>query len=127
VIKIDTGHEGRITNFMIEKLRRYMFLTYENGDVCVYELFEAGKEKKMRHITTYEAKDELTAVALIPKKNYLVIGNESGLVYFIDVMTSKIIEVLPAHDERINTVEVIEEGKFLLTSSDSKDIKIWQI
>jgi WD40 repeat protein len=81
----------------------------------------------MRHITTYEAKDELTDVCLIPVKNILAVGNETGIVYFVDVKSSKILEVLPAHDERINTVEIFDEGKYMLTSSDSKEIKIWQL
>ncbi|MCJ1306393.1 hypothetical protein MMC25_000035 [Agyrium rufum] len=61
----------------------------------------------------------------LPGDKVVVIGNRNGELELFDIASSTVIEVLPAHDGPIWTLDVHPDGKSVVTGSADKTAKFW--
>ncbi|MEB3340430.1 trypsin-like peptidase domain-containing protein [Okeania sp.] len=65
--------------------------------------------------------------SIVALNAYIVMGDSNGLISVWDIESGEIIATWKAHPESVNSVAVTPDQQFVISGSDDKTIKIWQL
>lgn len=65
-----------------------------------------------------------TAV-IVPSKDWILVGNDEGCMFVLDLGNLSIIEVVKVHDDFVRKIVVDEKNERLITVSDDNRTKLW--
>jgi WD40 repeat protein len=68
-----------------------------------------------------------TSFVLLQDGNWLAATGSDGKVEFWDLNTGKELRPLLAHTQNVNSVAVSPNGRWLVTGSDDKTVKVWKM
>jgi WD40 repeat protein len=87
-------------------------------------MFESNFFNEIQTINGH--KDGTTAVLHHPNNaNQLISGGKDAMLRLWDLTTSTCLKEIPAHNFAIYSIQAVNEGKTIITSSRDKTIKIW--
>jgi len=71
------------------------------------------------------ASDNISTAKL--RNDIAVLGTESGQVSVWSVANGKALKTIPAHQDKINSVLVSPDGKYIFSGSSDKTLKVWNL
>ena len=112
---------GKIRDIAINKDGENFALACQDGTIRV---FESGFFNEIKTIEAH--KNGTTALLYDPSDtNRLISGGKDAMLRIWDLKTEKCIEEIPAHNFAIYSIQAINGGETILTSSRDKTIKVW--
>jgi WD40 repeat protein len=94
------------------------------SDDATTKLFSAGSGQP---VATWRSPDaQIFSVALAPDESLAVSGSRGGQLQVACVPSGKVVADLPAHRDRVTTVEFHRSGKLLATGSVDRTVHVWR-
>jgi len=81
-------------------------------------------------MTTLEVKTEQKSIALFPGKKYIASGGATILdctVKVWDIEGKGLLRTFQGHSGPVNSIKIFQNGKFFITGSSDKTLKLWDI
>lgn len=112
---------GKIRDIAISENSENFSLACQDGTLRIFE------STFFNEIHTIDAhKNGTTALLYHPTdKNRLISGGKDAMLRIWDLKTEKCLEEIPAHNFAIYSIQAINRGETIVTSSRDKTIKVW--
>ena len=136
-LKLDTGgHTAMIRDIIVTKLGDIITASHDKT-IRIWDS-KTGKEKRKILGEIKEGQDgKIYAIALSPNEEFLVVGgfilgsgndgSRAGAIRIYNYHSGKLIKVLKSHTNTVNDLSFSPDGKFLISGSADKSVKIWDI
>lgn len=112
---------GKIRDISISANNENFSLACQDGTI---RIFESGFFNEIHTIDAH--KNGTTALLYHPSdKNRLISGGKDAMLRIWDLKTEKCLEEIPAHNFAIYSIQSINSGETIVTSSRDKTIKVW--
>lgn len=101
--------------------------SYSDVVVCLYtgeiQIFDPKSltVKKTANVSNVP----IRTAAIVPSKDWILVGNDDGNILVIDLGNLSVIETVKAHDDFIRKIAVDESNQRILTASDDNRTKLW--
>ncbi|MEI6286701.1 MAG: RING finger protein [Bacillota bacterium] len=135
--------DGQISIIAIDGTIKSKFSAGKNGSIAVLSLdatenkiFTAGKSLviKQWNLTTQKCimalarhKIWMEDAAVSRDGALIAVGQANGSIKIIDADSGEIVETLTGHSELVRSVAFSEDGKRLVSGSDDKTVKVWNL
>jgi WD40 repeat protein len=106
------------------------FVAFGKNGSNVYLLGKDGKGFVIDSKTGNKVKDVSIGDSISSVKSYsnkIYIGTEGGKLILYDTSSDSIVSTNPVHSGRINDIQISKDGKYLITASNDKTVKILNI
>ncbi|MGB0522040.1 MAG: hypothetical protein ACPGJS_03730 [Flammeovirgaceae bacterium] len=111
---------GRISEILFLESGNDFYVATESGSVLAYDLNGTDKGSVVTGL------GKVMSMSLIGEQNKLVVGNNEGKLFFIDLANKKTVDYLE-HKSGITGLVVNKQGTFLATTSLDKNMKIFDL
>lgn len=112
---------GKIRDIAISRDKENFSLACQDGTI---RIFESGFFNEIHTIEAH--KNGTTALLYHPTdENRLISGGKDAMLRIWDLKTEKCLKEIPAHNFAIYSIQSINNGETIVTSSRDKTIKVW--
>jgi WD40 repeat protein/class 3 adenylate cyclase len=91
------------------------------------QLWDLKTGQKIREILLDPSTVNLSAAAFSPDGNFVLTGNNDGIVYLWDVKTGSEVRKFVGHTSNIFDVAFTPDNKYVLTGGGDRTIRLWDI
>ncbi|MBF0541378.1 MAG: caspase family protein [Nitrospirae bacterium] len=135
ILTLDTGgHMALIWKIIPMKDGRRIISASADKTIRIWDI-ETGKEtQKLLGQIGGGSEGAIYAIALSPDEKWLAVGgyfggniDTRGNIRIYDIETGKIINVLKSHKSSIYDLSVSSDGRYLVSGSADKMVKVWDI
>lgn len=106
------------------------FIAFGNNGNNVYLFSKDGKGFVIDTKTGNKLKDISIEDKVSAVKNYnnkIYIGTESGKLIVFDTISGSVVNTVNTHSGRVNDIQISKDGKYIVTASNDKTVKISNI
>jgi len=122
LIRILTGHRGRVTSVAVTPDGRRIVSGSEDNTVVVWDL-EAGT--LIHRLSGHRGR--VTSVAVTPDGRHTVSGSLDNTVAVWDLEAGTLIHQLKGHQDRVNSVAVSPDGLRIVSGSEDNTVAVWDL
>ncbi|KAI9292122.1 WD40 repeat-like protein [Neoconidiobolus thromboides FSU 785] len=117
------GHNGQITSFSLNPIRKYGASTSLDGTWRLIDTFTGEA------IVTFNNSDKFgyTCGAFHPDGVYFATGTENSVVQIWDVSKKTKVIDFEGHTGAVTSISFSENGYYLATTSESNECKLWDL
>ncbi len=117
---IESNSTKIINSISISEDKKYLLIS-ENNEIKMYDIFNQNL------ISSYQIIPTVTNIVFTKNERYMIISTNTGYIHVWDIKINKLISIIKAHNKKITSMDINEDGKYLATGSEDDFIKIWNI
>lgn len=130
------GHTGLINDIIFTKGGKELISVSDDKTIRIWNVETGELNKTLRPFNGENIEGKIYAAALSPDERFLAIGGFFGpqggdgklvgTIRIIDLQTLKISALLLGHENVVNDLAYTADGKYLISASADKNIRIWK-
>jgi WD40 repeat protein len=134
LLRVDTkGHKGLVRDILVTSDKKYIVSASDDKTIRVWNIETGREERKILGQIGNGSEGKIYAVALseddkyLASGGYLSYGDDKGYgrIRIFDFKTGKLLQNLESHTSIINSLCFDNSGKYLISGSYDKTVKIW--
>ena len=136
ILRLDTfGHTSMVRKIVVTKDRQYFITASDDKTVRVWSSKSSIGNKILGQIGQKGVDGMVFAVALSPDEKYLATGGYFnykgnrgyGDIRVYDYQSGKLLRVFKSHTSTLNDLVFSDDGKYLISASHDRSVKIWDM
>jgi len=128
------GHTGTVTELIFSSDRSILYSFSHDKTIRVWNIQKNALDRVLRPNFGSENEEKIYAAALSPDNKLLIFGGlgyknkKLGCpIHFINTDSAKQTALVSAHSEAINDLKFSPDGKYIVSASNDKTVKIWEL
>lgn len=114
-------HTNNISSVIFDRTGRFVFSSCEGGKLIVWDI---QNKKAIKQLATGVP---IASIALGNMPSSIFVAGSEPMIKLVNIVNGQTIKTLVGHKDRINSIAVSKNMRYLISGSNDKTAKIWDL